>query len=37
MQIFFSLIGIGLLVGIGERLARRRQKGAGESAPSSEQ
>ena len=36
VQIFFSLIGIGLLVGIGEWLARRREKGADESAPSSD-
>ena len=34
VQIFISLISIGLLVGIGEWLARRREKGAGESAPS---
>ena len=36
VQIFISLISIGLLVGIGEWLARRREKGADESAPSSD-
>jgi len=36
VQIFISLISIGLLVGIGEWLARRREKGAGESMPSSD-
>jgi prenyltransferase beta subunit len=36
VQIFISLISIGLLVGIGEWLARRRDKGAGESVPSSD-